>query len=41
MRGLRQDVHNQIDRLDARLWWLMGAVIVSILMPIALKFLFP
>ena len=31
----------RIDRLDGRLWWLMGAVMVSILVPIALKFLFP
>jgi acetyl-CoA carboxylase alpha subunit len=41
MRDLRQDVRVQIDRLDNRLWWLMGAVMVSILTPIALRFLFP
>jgi polyhydroxyalkanoate synthesis regulator phasin len=32
---------SRIDKLDSRLWWLMGAVMVSILVPIALKFLFP
>ena len=34
-------VDARIAKLDSRLWWLMGAVIVSILMPVALKFLFP
>jgi hypothetical protein len=48
MRDLRQEtreglakVDARIDKLDSRLWWLMGAVMVSILVPIALKFLFP
>jgi hypothetical protein len=31
----------RIDKLDGRLWWLMGAIVISILMPVALKFLFP
>ena len=32
---------SRIDKLDSRLWWLMGAVVVSIFVPVALKFLFP
>lgn len=34
-------IDGRIDRIDGRLWWLMGAIVISILMPVALKFLFP
>ena len=31
IHDLRQETRSQTDRLDARFWWLMGAVTVSIL----------
>jgi peptidoglycan hydrolase CwlO-like protein len=38
-KNLRGEVNARIDRLDARMWWVFGAVILSILFPIAMKYL--
>jgi DNA anti-recombination protein RmuC len=39
MKDLRGDVNVRMDRLDDRLWWIFGAVIISILLPVVMKFL--
>jgi hypothetical protein len=39
MKDLRVEVNGRIDRLDDRLWWLFGAIVLSILLPIAMKYL--
>jgi peptidoglycan hydrolase CwlO-like protein len=36
-----EKLDTKIEKIDDRLWWMFGAIVVSILTPIALKFLLP
>ncbi|MDR1378248.1 MAG: hypothetical protein LBJ36_04280 [Synergistaceae bacterium] len=39
MKDLRGEMNTRMNRLDDRLWWIFGAVLISILLPIVMKYL--
>ena len=39
IKDLRTETSARMDRLEDRLWWIFGAVILSILVPVLLKYL--
>jgi chromosome segregation ATPase len=39
IKNLRVELNTRVDRLDDRLWWIFGAVVLSILLPIVMKYL--
>ena len=39
IKDLRGEMTTRMNRLDDRLWWILGAVILSILVPIVMKYL--
>jgi chromosome segregation ATPase len=39
IKDLRDEMSGRMNRLEDRLWWIFGAVILSILVPVLLKYL--
>jgi chromosome segregation ATPase len=39
IKNLRNEVTTRMDRMDDRLWWIFGAAVISILIPIVMKYL--
>jgi peptidoglycan hydrolase CwlO-like protein len=39
IKDLRDEMNTRIGHLDDRLWWLFGAIVLSILLPLAMKYL--
>jgi DNA repair exonuclease SbcCD ATPase subunit len=39
IKYLRSEMNGRMDRLDDRLWWIFGAVVLSILVPVVLRYL--
>ncbi|MDR1979366.1 MAG: hypothetical protein LBQ42_11595 [Synergistaceae bacterium] len=37
--GLREDIKDLHKEMNDRLWWLFGAIVLSILVPVILKYL--